>query len=117
MRPHGAARPSRSRELGGRARGTGIVVAALRTRPIGPTASGSEVSEGIALANELIPAVTEFFHRHGEVPPASSRTRHRSAFEDAVEHRRRLGDGRRRPYRRALSARRPIPRSPADGSR
>ncbi len=27
-----------------------------------------EVAEGITVASELIPAVTEFFHRHGEVP-------------------------------------------------
>jgi hypothetical protein len=27
-----------------------------------------EVNAGIAVANELIPAVTEFFHRHGEAP-------------------------------------------------
>jgi type IV pilus assembly protein PilA len=27
-----------------------------------------EVAEGITAASELIPAVTEFYHRHGEVP-------------------------------------------------
>jgi hypothetical protein len=33
-----------------------------------------EVAEGINVASELIPAVTEFFHRHGEVPTQSELT-------------------------------------------
>ncbi len=46
---------------------TGIVIAA------GYSAYNSyrvthEVAEGITVASELIPAVTEFYHRHGEVP-------------------------------------------------
>jgi Tfp pilus assembly protein PilE len=54
-------------ELAATLAATGIVVAlgysAYRTYTL-----RNEVNEGIAAANELIPAVTEFFHRHGEVP-------------------------------------------------
>jgi type IV pilus assembly protein PilA len=54
-------------ELGAVLAATSVVVAlaysASRTYAV-----RKEVSSGIALANEAIPAVTEFFHRHGEVP-------------------------------------------------
>ena len=44
------------------------IVAALAYSAYRTSAVRSEVGEGIALANELIPAVTEAFLRHGEVP-------------------------------------------------
>jgi hypothetical protein len=54
-------------ELGAVVAATGIVIA------VGYSAYNTyrvkhEVAEGITVASELIPAVTEFFLRHGEVP-------------------------------------------------
>jgi hypothetical protein len=46
------------------------VVAMLGYSAYRTCAVREEVSGGIALANQLIPTVTEFFHRHGEVPAA-----------------------------------------------
>jgi hypothetical protein len=48
------------------------VVAALAHSVHRTYAVRNEVSAGIAVANELIPDVTEFFHRHGEVPATLS---------------------------------------------
>lgn len=40
-----------------------LIYSAYRTHTV-----RSQVRAGIAVANELIPEVTEFFHRHGEAP-------------------------------------------------
>jgi type IV pilus assembly protein PilA len=65
-------------ELGAVLAATGVVTAlaysAYRTYAV-----RSEVSEGVVLASDLIPTVTELFRRHGEVPatvdPAPARER------------------------------------------
>jgi type IV pilus assembly protein PilA len=54
-------------ELGAVLAATGIV-AALAYSTYRTHTVRSEVSEGIALASDLIPAVTEFFRRNGDVP-------------------------------------------------
>jgi hypothetical protein len=62
------------------------VVAALAYSAYRTYAVRKEVREGIALANELIPAVTEFFHRHGEVPATlESRLAHSAHASPFVE--------------------------------
>ena len=75
-------------ELGAVLAATSIVVGArllgLRTYTV-----KQEVGEGIALANELIPAVTELFLRHGEVPAKLDLARlahpeHASPFVESV---------------------------------
>lgn len=74
-------------ELGAVLAATGVVAAlaysAYRTYIV-----RKEVSAGIAVANELIPAVTEFFHRHGEVPATLEapvgRSEHASPFVESV---------------------------------
>jgi Tfp pilus assembly protein PilE len=74
-------------ELGAVLAATGVVAAlaysAYRTYVV-----RQEVSAGIALANELIPAVTEFFHRHGEVPatlePPLAHAEHAGPFVESV---------------------------------
>ena len=64
------------------------VVAALAYSAYRTYAVRKEVNAGIALANELIPAVTEFFHRHGEVPatlePPAAHSEHASPFVESV---------------------------------
>ena len=64
------------------------VVAALAYSAYRTYAVRKEVSAGIALANELIPAVTEFFHRHGEVPATldspAAHSGHASPFVESV---------------------------------
>jgi type IV pilus assembly protein PilA len=77
-------------ELGAVLAATGIV-AALAYSVYRTYTVRSEVSEGIALANDLIPAVTEFFRRHGEVPanleapvPHSGTDREGSPFVESI---------------------------------
>jgi len=64
------------------------VVAVLAYSAYRTYAVRKEVSAGIALANELIPAVTESFHRHGEVPatlePPLAYSEHVSPFVESV---------------------------------
>jgi type IV pilus assembly protein PilA len=64
------------------------IVAALAYSAYRTYAVRKEVSAGIALANELIPAVTELFHRHGEVPatlePSLAHAEHASPFVESV---------------------------------
>jgi hypothetical protein len=54
-------------ELGAVLAATGIV-AALAYSTYRTHTVRSEVREGLELASDLIPAITELFHRHGEVP-------------------------------------------------
>jgi hypothetical protein len=72
-------------ELGAVLAATSVVAAlaysAYRTYDI-----RKDVTAGIALANELIPAVTEFFHRHGEVPATlEPPLTHRASASPVVE--------------------------------
>lgn len=64
------------------------VVAVLAYSAYRTYAVRNEVSAGIVLASELIPAVTEFFQRHGEVPgtlePPLGHSAHASPFVESV---------------------------------
>jgi hypothetical protein len=74
-------------ELGAVLAATSVVVA-LAYSVYRTYAVRREVSAGIAVANELIPGVTEFFRRHGEVPatlePTPTHSRPASPFVESV---------------------------------